>query len=103
VGNKSDRRRLGKARRRARLFSRSVPRHGGADSYDPQLLAQVFRIKTDQAGGFRNAVIFTALLDDYLPTKIAKLLTDLNVAERLRSAKGTEVLVTSWGVEEKEG
>jgi hypothetical protein len=33
---------------------------------------------------------------------MGKALIGLRVAEHLRSAKGKEVLVTSWGVEERE-
>jgi len=70
------------------------------DSYDAGRMAQVFRIETD--GGLRDAVISTEFLEQYLPEKMGKALTGLRVAEHLRSAKGKEVLVTSWGVEEKE-
>ena len=72
------------------------------DSYDPGRMAQVFRIETDDVGGLRDAVISTEFLEEYAPEKMRKALTGLRVAEHLRSAKGKEVLVTSWGVEEKE-
>jgi hypothetical protein len=84
-------------------FQQTFPGTEVRDSYDPQRLAQVFRIETDQGGGFRDAVVLTALLDDYPTSKLPKLLADLSVADHLRAAKGTEVLVTSWGVEEKAG
>ncbi len=70
------------------------------DSYDAGRLAQVFRIEA--AGGLRDAVFSTEFLDEYPPEKMGKALVGLRVAEHLRSAPGREVLVTSWGVEEKE-
>jgi len=73
------------------------------DSYDAGRLAQVFRIESDGVGGLRDAVVSTEFLDEYVPEKMGKALIGLRVAEHLRSAKGREVLVTSWGVEEKEG
>jgi hypothetical protein len=72
------------------------------DSYDAGRMAEVFRVETDGVGGLRDAVVSTEFLDEYAPEKMAKALTGLRVAEHLRSAKGKEVLVTSWGVEEKE-
>ena len=71
------------------------------DSYDAGRMAQVFRIETDGVGGLRDAVISTEFLEEYPPEKMGKALTGLRVAEHLRSAKGKEVLVTSWGVEER--
>ena len=73
------------------------------DSYDAGRMAQVFRIETDGVGGLRDAVVSTEFLEQYPPEKMGKALTGLRVAEHLRAAKGREVLVTSWGVEEKEG
>jgi hypothetical protein len=70
------------------------------DSYDPGRLAQVFRIEAGDLGGFRDAVISTEFLMEYPAAKLGKALTGWRVAEHLRSATGTEVLVTSWGVEE---
>jgi hypothetical protein len=72
------------------------------DSYDAGRMAQVFRIETDGVGGMRDAVVSTEFLEEYSPEKMGKALTGLRVAEHLRSAKGKEVLLTSWGVEEKE-
>jgi hypothetical protein len=71
------------------------------DSYDAGRMAQVFRIETDGGGGLRDAVVSTEFLEEYAPEKMGKALTGLRVAEHLRAAKGKEVLVTSWGVEEK--
>jgi len=62
----------------------------------------VFRIETDDVGERRHAVVSTDFLEEYVPDKMGKALTSWRVAEHLRSAKGKEVLVTSWGVEEKE-
>ena len=59
------------------------------DSYDVARMAEVFRVATE-------------FLDEYPPDRMGKALTGLRVAEHLRSAKGREVLVTSWGVEDKE-
>ncbi len=74
------------------------------DSYDAGRMAQVFVVETADLGGVpRGAVVSTAFLDEYPPEKMAKALTGLRVADHLRSAKGKEVLVTSWGVEEPEG
>jgi F0F1-type ATP synthase beta subunit len=71
------------------------------DSYDAGRMAQVFRIETDDDGGLRDAVVSTEFLEEYPPEKMGKALTGLRVAEHLRAATGKEVLVTSWGVEEK--
>jgi F0F1-type ATP synthase beta subunit len=71
------------------------------DSYDAGRMAQVFRIESDGVGGLRDAVVSTEFLEEYPPEKMGKALTGLRVAEHLRSAKGKEVLVTSWGVEER--
>jgi len=72
------------------------------DSYDGGRMAQVFRIEADDVGGLRDAVVSTEFLEEYPPEKMGKALIGLRVAEHLRSAKGKEVLVTSWGVEERE-
>lgn len=71
------------------------------DSYDGGRLAQVFRIETDGADGLRDAVVATEFLDQYPPGEMLEALNGLQVADRLRAAKGREVLVTTWGVEEK--
>ena len=72
------------------------------DSYDGGRMAQVYRIEADDIGGLRDAVVSTEFLEEYPPGKMGKALIGLRVAEHLRSAKGKEVLVTSWGVEERE-
>ena len=72
------------------------------DSYDAGRIAQVFQIEADAVGGLRDVVVSTEFLEEYPPDKMGKALTGLRVAEHLRAAKGREVLVTSWGVEEKE-
>lgn len=71
------------------------------DSYDAGRIAQVFRIETGDVGGLRDAVVSTELLDEHAPEGMGAALIGLRVAEHLRSAKGREVVVTSWGVEEK--
>ena len=72
------------------------------NSYDAGRLAHVFRIETDDPGGLRDAVVATEFLDQYPPGEMLEALSSLQVADRLRSVKGKEVLVTTWGVEEKE-
>ena len=72
------------------------------DSYDHGRMAQVFRIETDDATEPRDAVLSTELLDAHQPEELGTALIGLQVAERLRYAKGREVLVTSWGVEDKQ-
>ena len=83
-------------------FHEQFPGASIRDSYDAGRLAQVFRIETNDIGGLRDAVVSTEFLDEYPPEKMGKALIGLRVAEHLRSAKGKEVLVTSWGVEEKD-
>ena len=82
-------------------FHEQFPGASIRDSYDAGRMAQVFRIETDGVGGLRDAVVSTEFLEEYPPEKMGKALIGLRVAEHLRSAKGREVLVTSWGVEEK--
>jgi len=82
-------------------FEQQFPGASIRDSYDAGRMAQVFRIETDGAGP-RDAVVSTEFLEEYLPDKMGKALIGLRVAEHLRSAKGREVVLTSWGVEEKE-
>ena len=72
------------------------------DSYDAARAAQVFLVEPDAAGERRNAVVSTDFLEEYVPEKMEKALISLRVAEHLQSAKGKEVLLSSWGVEEKE-
>ena len=83
-------------------FEQQFPGASIRDSYDAGRIAQVFRIETDDAGEPRDAVVSTAFLEEYAPEKMGKALISLRVAEHLRSAKGKEVLLTSWGVEERE-
>ena len=66
-------------------------------------LAQVFRIEASDFGGFRDAVISTEFLMEHTPDKLGKVLKGWRVVEHLRSVKGTEVTVTTWGIEEKDG
>ena len=79
-----------------------IARGGQSIALDAGRLAQVFRIEASEFGGFRDAVISMEFLKEYPPGKLGKALSGWRVAEHLQSAKGTEVLVTSWGVEEKE-
>lgn len=83
-------------------FEEQFPGSAIRDSYDVGRLAQVFSIETDGAGGLRGAVIATEFLDEHPPGEMLEALSGLQVADRLRSVKGKEVLVTTWGVEEKE-
>lgn len=69
------------------------------DSYDPRRLAQVFRIETDEPVSVYTAVVSTEFLKDHAPSKSGHVLGGWRLAEHLRSAKGKEVLVTSWGVD----
>jgi hypothetical protein len=82
-------------------FHEHFPEAEIRDSYDADRLAQVFRIERDGAGGFSDAVLLTQFLDEYPASKFGKVLAGWRVAEHLQSAKGTEVIVSSWGVEEK--
>lgn len=72
------------------------------DSYDQARLAQVFRIESDSLGGVRDVILLTAFLDEFEARKIGKVLLGWRVAEHLQAAKELEILVTSWGVEERE-
>jgi len=83
-------------------FEQQFPGASIRDSYDAGRIAQVFRIETDDTGGPRDAVVSTEFLEEYPPDKMGKALIGLRVAEHLRSAKGKEVVLTSWGVEDKE-
>ena len=85
-----------------RYFQEQFPGASVRDSYDAGRMAQVFRVETDDVGELRNAVVSTEFLEEYVSEKMGKALIGLRVAEHLRSAKGKEVLVTSWGVEERE-
>ena len=82
-------------------FHEQFPAAEIRDSYDQSRLAQVFRIQMESLGGVRDAVLLTQVLDEYPASKIVKVLTGWRVAEHLRSAPGGEVIVSSWGVEEK--
>ena len=81
-------------------FYDEVPNAEIRDSYDAGRLAQVFRVEASDLGGFRDAVISTEFLMEHPPNKLGKVLKGWRVAEHLRSTKGTEVLVTTWGIEE---
>ena len=82
-------------------FYEQVPNAEIRDSYDAGRLAQVFRVEASDLGGVRDAVISTEFLMEHPPDKLGKVLKGWRVAEHLRSMKGTEVLVTTWGIEEK--
>ena len=82
-------------------FQQQFPGASIRDSYDAGRMAQVFLVETD-VSELRDAVVSTEFLDEYPPEKMGKALIGLRVAEHLRSAKGREVVLTSWGVEEKE-
>ena len=84
-------------------FHEHMPNASIRDSYDGQRLAQVFRIEASDFGGFRDAVISTEFLMEHTPDKLGKVLKGWRVVEHLRSVKGTEVMVTTWGIEEKDG
>jgi len=84
-------------------FHQHLPEATIRDSYDPARLAQIFRIETSAFTEFRDAVVSTEFLMDHEPEKLQKVLTGWRVAQHLRAANGTEVVVSSWGVEEKEG
>ena len=83
-------------------FQEQFPGASIRDSYDAGRMAQVFRVETDDVGGPRDAVVSTEFLEEYAPEKMGKALISWRIAEHLRAAKGGEVVLTSWGVEEKE-
>jgi hypothetical protein len=83
-------------------FQEQFPGASIRDSYDADRTAQVFRVESDGDGGLRNGVFLIDFLEEYAPEKMGKALISLRVAEHLQSAKGREVMLTSWGVEEKE-
>ena len=83
-------------------FQEHFPGASIRDLYDAARTAQVFRVETDDVGERRNAVVSTEFLEEYAPDKMGKALISWRVAEHLRSAKGREVVLTSWGVEDKE-
>jgi len=82
-------------------FHEHFPNAEIRDSYDTDRLAQVFRIEKDGVGNFGGAVLLTQFLDEYPASKVGKVLMGWRVAEHVQSAKGAEVIVSSWGVEEK--
>ena len=84
-------------------FYEQVPNAEIRDSYDAGRLAQVFRVEASDLGGFRDAVVSTEFLMEHQPDKLGKVLKGWRVAEHLRTMQGTEVLVTTWGIEEKTG
>ena len=83
-------------------FQEYFPGASIRDSYDAARTAQVFLVETGDVGERRHAVVSIDFLEEYVPEKIGKALISLRVAEHLQSAKGKEVLLTGWGVEEKE-
>jgi hypothetical protein len=83
-------------------FQEQFPGASIRDSYDAGRMAQVFRIETNDVSELRNAVVSTEFLEEYASEKMGKALISWRVAEHLRSAKGREAVITSWGVEEKE-
>ena len=83
-------------------FQEQFPGASIRDSYDAGRMAQVFRVETNDVSELRNAVVSTEFLEEYAPEKMGKALISWRVAEHLRSAKGREAVITSWGVEEKE-
>ena len=68
------------------------------NSYDGELLAQVFRINPDHKGEFLDAIVLTEFLDEQPADGLGKMLASWRLAEHLKSAK--KVTVTSWGLEE---
>jgi hypothetical protein len=83
-------------------FQEQFPGASIRDSYDAARRAQVFRVETNDVSELRKAVVSTEFLEEYAPEKMGKALISWRVAEHLRSAKGREAVITSWGVEEKE-
>ena len=83
-------------------FHQHFPAAEIRDSYDHDRLAQVFQIQLDGTSGFSDVVLLTQFLDEYPAAKIAKVLLGWRVAEHLQAANGAEVIVSSWGVEERE-
>ena len=81
-------------------FIEHLPDASIRDSYDAGRLSQVFRVEASEFGGFRDAVISTEFLMEHQPEKLGKVLKGWRVAEHLRSVQSTEVLVTTWGIEE---
>ena len=83
-------------------FHEQFPEAEIRDSYDTDRLAQVFQIRMDGKDALSDAVLLTQFLDEYPASKIAKVLLGWRVAEHVQSAKGLDVIVSSWGVEEQE-
>ena len=75
-----------------------VPGSSIRDSYDPGRLAQVFRIELDDPKVIYTTVVSTEFLKDHPPNTSRTILASWRLADRLRAAKGADVLVTSWGV-----
>ena len=83
-------------------FHQQFPEAEIRDSYDHDRMAQVFQIEMDGKGGLSDAVLLTQFLDEYPASKIGKVLIGWRVAEHVQSAKGVDVIVSSWGVDEQE-
>ena len=80
-------------------FHEHFPNAEIRDSYDADRLAQVFRIVRDGVG-FGDTVLLTQFLDEYPASKVGKVLMGWRVAEHVQSARGADVIVSTWGVEE---
>ena len=63
-------------------FQRAFPDAEIRNSYDVARLAQVFRIERSEATGFQDAVLLTAMLDEYPATHLGKVLSSWRVAEQ---------------------
>ena len=68
------------------------------NSYNADLLAQVFRIDADQKGESLDAIVLTEFLDEQPADGLGKMLASWRLAEHLKTAR--KVTVTSWGLEE---
>lgn len=69
------------------------------DSYDSGRLAQVFRVETGEPVGVYTAVVSTEFLTDHPASQSRNVLVNWDLADHLRAAKGSEVLVRSGGVD----
>lgn len=69
-------------------------------AYDAPTLSQIFRVDTVEAGDWRTVIVATEFLDQHQPEQVLNALTELQVAEHVRSARAGTVRVNSWGIEE---
>jgi hypothetical protein len=83
-------------------FHEQFPGASIRDVYDPGRLAQIFSIEPTEGADPYIAVVSTEFLDDYPPEKIGRVLIGYRVAEHAQSAAAREVVVTSWGVEDRD-